>query len=144
MSRVDPMIMQIVHVLFCCVLLQLGIYWFYSYPSGLLCWHWGNHMINLPKFFRNTLLALGQSYDCPSGQSYDCPSGQSYDCPSANKGTLKNMNPKSTDNTATTKQNKIKQYNTKPHAYSVGCSVLISKTEVFPGFKQALNYKNAS
>ena len=64
-------------------------------------------MINLAKFFRNTLLALGQSYDCPS----------------ANKGTLKNMNPKSTDNTATTKQNKIKQYNTKPHAYFVGCSV---------------------
>ena len=26
-------------------LLQFGTGWFYPYPSGLLHWHWGNHMI---------------------------------------------------------------------------------------------------
>ena len=30
---------------FCCVLLQFGTAWFDPYPSGLLHWHWGNHMI---------------------------------------------------------------------------------------------------
>ena len=37
---------------------------FYPYSSGLLHWHWGNHMI---------------------------APGQSYDCPSASEGTLKHM-----------------------------------------------------
>ena len=31
--------------LLCCVLLCFGTGWFYPYPSGLLHWHWGNHMI---------------------------------------------------------------------------------------------------
>ena len=30
----------------CCVLLWFGFGWFYPYPSGLLHWHWGIHMIS--------------------------------------------------------------------------------------------------
>ena len=53
---------DIYHTLQDCFTGTGAIIWYISYTSGLLHWHWGNHMIYIIHF-RIASLALGQSYD---------------------------------------------------------------------------------
>ena len=78
----------------CCVFLWFGIGWYYPYPSGLLHWHWSNHMIapvplNLTQIHQGYFTGTGAIIWLPQhqwnnpqdmgwfgiGQSYPYPSG---------------------------------------------------------------------